>query len=221
MKLLSKVYNPYQENSYVLGNADGLCVVVDPGMGSAAEFNDFSGLLEREGLKPVAILITHAHPDHICGVSAMLEKYGNPTVYMHPDDKVVMEATGAVFDFIPVCEGQTIDAAGLLFEVISTPGHSPGSVCYLLREQRLLLSGDTLFAGTIGRTDLPGGDYDAEMSSILGKLMILDGDIRLLPGHGPDSTIADESTGNPFLEPFNEEISDDFPEDIEPIVLHR
>lgn len=95
------------------------------------------------------------------------------------------------------------------WEVIETPGHTPGCVCFLDREARLLLSGDTLFAGSIGRTDHEGGDYDVLIRSIFEKLMPLDGDISVIPGHGPHTSIADESTRNPFLQPFNEPLPDE------------
>jgi len=97
-----------------------------------------------------------------------------------------------------------IEDGGLHFEVIATPGHTPGSVCYYERENGILLTGDTLFAGSIGRTDLEGGDYDKEIVSIMEKLIWLDAGVKILPGHGPDSTIAKERSTNPFLEPFNE-----------------
>ena len=92
----------------------------------------------------------------------------------------------------------------MALKVIATPGHTPGSVCYLCAEDRILFTGDTLFAGSIGRTDLPLGDYDKLIVSIMDKLMALDGDTRILPGHGGPSTIGEERCENPFLEPFNE-----------------
>lgn len=105
-------------------------------------------------------------------------------------------------------EGDTINVGNMNFEVIETPGHTPGGVCFLEKNEKLLISGDTLFAGSIGRTDHPGGDYDMLMEGIFGKLMTLDGDISVLPGHGHDTTIADERTKNPFLMPFNEPYED-------------
>ena len=95
------------------------------------------------------------------------------------------------------------------WEVLATPGHTPGGVCFLDRTEKLLVSGDTLFAGSIGRTDNQWGDYDALMESIFGKLMPLDGDIEVIPGHGPHTSIADERTKNPFLMPFNEPLEEE------------
>jgi glyoxylase-like metal-dependent hydrolase (beta-lactamase superfamily II) len=111
-------------------------------------------------------------------------------------------------DAVAVKEGDVIKIGNLNFEVIETPGHTPGGVCYLERNEKILFSGDTLFAGSIGRTDNQWADYDALMSGIFTKLMELDGDITVIPGHGPETTIATERTTNPFLMPFNEPFED-------------
>ena len=100
-------------------------------------------------------------------------------------------------------DGDTVKFGETEFEVLSTPGHTPGGVCFLDRADKVLFSGDTLFAGSIGRTDHPQGDYDRLMEGIFNKLMTLDGDIDVIPGHGPHTTITDERTKNPFLQPFN------------------
>ena len=161
------------------------------------------------------MLLTHAHFDHIFGVKKVQERFGIP-VYMDPEEALAFEYNremtgrlGLAFpdtdvSYIPAREGLAIAAAGFSFEVISTPGHAPGAVCYLDREEKLMFTGDTLFAGTIGRTDLLNSDYDQEILSIMNKLIVLDPDIRFYPGHGPSSTIGHERTNNPFLEPFNE-----------------
>ncbi|MBQ4183385.1 MAG: MBL fold metallo-hydrolase, partial [Bacteroidales bacterium] len=113
------------------------------------------------------------------------------------------------FDFIPVRDGEQLQLGGVDWTVIATPGHSPGGVCYYNETGKLLLSGDTLFAGAIGRGDLMGGDYDVLIRSILEKVMTLPGDTDLFPGHGPASSIARESAVNPFLLPFNEPYSEE------------
>ena len=110
--------------------------------------------------------------------------------------------------FTAVPEGETIPVGSAKLEVIETPGHSRGGLCFLDRSSKVLFSGDTLFAGAIGRTDHPGGDYDQLMKSIFEKLMILDGDIKVFPGHGPSTDIATERNTNPFLMPFNEPLED-------------
>ena len=175
------------------------------------------------------MLLTHGHLDHIGGAAELQRRYGIP-VYMNEDDRKVIENpdprlsrlwkrfpdTG--FSISAVRDGDRVEAAGLTFEVIATPGHTPGGVCWLVRDEKLLFTGDTLFAGAIGRTDLSFGEYDDEIRSIMEKLMLLDGDIRIFPGHGPASTIADERTGNPFLEPFNEPEEEPDP-DQPPIII--
>lgn len=195
------VFNLYQENTYILTlDSAPEAVIVDPGCTPGAEQDQLLGWLEREGLKPVAVLLTHAHPDHVGGVKALQARYGLP-VYMGEAEKTVFKLD---FETTPVEDGQTLELAGLRFEVISTPGHTPGGVCYYLRAEKALFTGDTLFRGTIGRTDLPGGDYDKLIVSIMDKVMGLDGDVDFYPGHGPASSLSDERTNNPFLQPFNE-----------------
>lgn len=138
---------------------------------------------------------------------------------MHPADRFTLESNeyfcrcfGApmpeAFETSDVTEGSVVEVGDLKFEVIETPGHTVGGICYLDRENKVLFSGDTLFAGAIGRTDHPGGDYDTIMKSIFSKIICLDGDIRVIPGHGPETEIATERMTNPFLLPFNEPYED-------------
>ncbi|MBP5488579.1 MAG: MBL fold metallo-hydrolase [Bacteroidales bacterium] len=195
------VFNAYGENCYVLTlEGSSQAVIVDPGCGPGAEQEHFLRWLGDQGLRPAAVLLTHAHPDHIGGVKALQDRYGLP-VYMGEEEKTVFKLD---FATTPVEDGQILELAGLRVEVITTPGHTPGGVCYLLREDKAMFTGDTLFRGTIGRTDLPGGDYDKLIVSVMEKLMGLDADIEIYPGHGPSSSISDERTNNPFLQPFNE-----------------
>ena len=214
MEIYRFIFNRLEENTFVVEGTCGKCLIVDPGCESSAEQQRLKSFLEIKGLKPAAILLTHGHMDHTYGVAFLQRLYSCP-VYMHEDDKSVIAyfqrvakfgipVADSAFTTTPVLDSQIIEAAGLSFKVITTPGHSPGSVCYLFEEQKAIFTGDTLFAGAIGRSDLFGGDYDSEIRSIMEKLMLLDGDIVVHPGHGGASTIADERTGNPFLEPFNE-----------------
>ncbi len=204
--------NLLQENTWVVRGQGDSCVLIDPGYRNDA---DRRQVLDAIGsLKPEAVLLTHGHPDHIYGVADLQRLCGLP-VYMSPEDVKTMEYFDRVgkfglpvadrnFSITPVADGSIVEAAGLKFRVISTPGHSPGSVCWLCEDEAVMFTGDTLFAGAIGRTDLIYGDYDDEIRSIMEKLVFLDGGILICPGHGGTSTIGTERVSNPFLEPFNE-----------------
>lgn len=213
-------FNAFQECCSVVWDESGECMIVDPGFYDAYEKGELFGFISDKGLDPVRILLTHAHFDHIFGVAETAKHYGIP-VYMSAKDKVIVEnnkffcntfglkTPDGNFDTVDINGGDIITFGnGHAFEVIETPGHTPGGVCYLCRDSKVLFSGDTLFAGAIGRTDNQWGDYDALMKGIFEGLMVLDGDIRVIPGHGPQTTIADERMKNPFLMPFNEPIDE-------------
>ena len=202
MKIKRFVCNAFQENCYVVSDGSR-CIIIDPGFdpGQAGDGSELDGMysyLEAEGLTPEAILLTHSHWDHTLGVPALVERFGIPV-------KSAQAETGA-FPAEPFFGEDGNDAGAALygFKVIATPGHTPDSVCYYNETEHILFTGDTLFAGSIGRTDLPGGDYDSEIRSIMEKLIFLPGETEIYPGHGPSSTIARERAENPFLEPFNE-----------------
>ena len=214
-------FNPLGTNCMVLW-ADGsrFCTVTDPGMSSEEGEKELLDFLSREGLTPDAILLTHGHFDHVWGVERLLAHFPVP-VYMHPADKPILANGGSAFrgmenfkmlrhDFptADVANGDVVSSGGVDWKVIHTPGHTPGGVCYWSQEDNLLMSGDTLFAGSIGRTDLMGGDYDALMASIKDKLLNLPGETDVLPGHGQPTSIAREGMYNPFLEPFNEPVEE-------------
>ena len=222
-------FNPLQERTYVAWGTPGRCVLIDPGCYGSAERQSLVDLLAREGLTPEAILLTHGHFDHIFGVEPLQERYGIP-VYMHPAEKVVLsysaemarrlglDVPGIRFRTTDVEDGLLLALAGMQLEVIVTPGHTPGGVCWLERSAGVLFTGDTLFAGSIGRTDFRFSDYDDEIRSIMERLILLDPAIRIFPGHGPSSTIGQERRNNPFLEPFNEP-EEPFDPDLEPVLI--
>lgn len=210
------IFNAFQENCSVAYDSDGICVIVDPGFLAEEEKKRLYGFIQSKGLKVKAILLTHGHFDHIFGVCGAALDF-NAEVYMHPADRVILEEANPMlckafglpvpqsgFSFREIGNGDTIKVGSMTFEVIGTPGHTPGGVCYLEREAGVIFTGDTLFAGSIGRTDNIWADYDAMMAALLGKLMELDGDYRVIPGHGPETDIATERMTNPFLMPFNE-----------------
>ena len=212
-------FNLFQERCCVTWDDEGFCAVIDPGCYDAAELEQITGFIEKHNLKPVCIMLTHGHFDHIYGVSVLAQKYDIPA-YAHTNEKFTIENTNpyicslynlalpAEFPLTPVSEGALIEVGSLRFEVIETPGHSKGGLCFYEKTEGVLFSGDTLFAGAIGRTDQPGGDYDLLMKSIFEKLMVLDGSVTVIPGHGPETSIATERMTNPFLMPFNEPYED-------------
>lgn len=209
-------FNPFRENTYLMWNRAGECILVDPSPYTAGEKESLFSYISGNNLKPKEIWLTHGHFDHVFGVSFVLREYPVP-VRMHPDDRIILDnnhifaasvlldAPDCSFGTIDFVDGEVLDTLpDSPFKVIWTPGHTPGSVCLVDFTDKVMLSGDTLFAGTIGRTDHMGGDYDLEIVSVMDKLMGLPGDIDVLPGHGGMTTIADERTHNPFLQPFNE-----------------
>ena len=213
-------FNALHECCSVAWDDSGECVVIDPGFYTTEERDELKRFIGEKGLKPVRILLTHAHFDHVFGLKECSQMLGVP-VCMDPADRPTLENAGyfcTMFGFdtpdvdVPtedIRDGDVIRFGKTELEVIATPGHTPGGVCFFDRADKILFSGDTLFAGSIGRTDHPGGDYDRLMESILTRLMPLDGDVTVIPGHGPRTTIADESAKNPFLQPYNDPYEDD------------
>ena len=218
-------FNPLGTNCVVLWADDQqACTLVDPGMSSDEGVQDLLDFLKRHNLTPDAIFLTHGHFDHVWGVEKLLG-YCPVPVYMHPADKGILADGASVFKGMQsfkvlkhqiattdIADGQVLTSGGTAWTVIHTPGHTPGGVCYYSAENSLLISGDTLFAGSIGRTDLGGGDYDVLMQSIREKLLTLPGDTDVIPGHGQPTSIAQEGMHNPFLQPFHEP-EGDFPEE--------
>jgi hydroxyacylglutathione hydrolase len=171
-------------------------------------------VLAQNDLSLAAVLLTHGHVDH-SGGSGRLARGTSAAVYVHPDDDFLTlhptEQLRAIFGMTPpgayelpdrfesLADGDMIRVAGLELEVRHTPGHTPGHCCFYLEDQETLFSGDQLFAGSIGRTDLPGGSFTDLMKSMQDKVLVLPDETRVLPGHGPETTIGRERATNPFL----------------------
>ena len=287
-------FNSFQTRCSVVWDDSLSCSIVDPGCSSDAEISELTSFISSRGLKPVCIMLTHGHFDHVLGVADLVSRYDNLPVYMHPADKATLAGNEyftkwfgaplpASFETVDICEAcpsegctdgccdcsadgpsdnhaenpsedctdapsasctygssecctdgpsgphdsecpcssssctdgpdgpkgiSVIEVGGLRFKVIETPGHTPGGVSFYEAAEKVLFSGDSLFAGAIGRTDHPGGDYEMLMKSILGKLVTLEGSVTVFPGHGPCTDIAREGMTNPFLLPFNEPYED-------------
>ena len=208
--------NPLGANCYVCWEDAGkTCIVADPGFYRPDEEEMVFSFLRDNGLTPEGVLLTHGHFDHAWGAAAVARRFNCP-VYLSAADDPVLQGSSAMlerlqlekavepFEHRDLADGQVLRLGGVDWKVVATPGHSPGSVCYFCEQWGVLLSGDTLFAGSIGRSDLPGGDYDDLMKSLMDKVLTLPGDTDVLPGHGHPTSIAREAATNPFLLPFNE-----------------
>jgi glyoxylase-like metal-dependent hydrolase (beta-lactamase superfamily II) len=203
-------FNPIQVNTYILYDETGECVIIDAGCYGEEEEKELSDFIEGKGLNPVRLLNTHAHTDHILGNNFIRQKY-NKNPELHKEGSVFLkhasgwaEMLGIKTDIMQMPEkyleeGEKIKYGKEELEVVYTPGHADGSVCFISRNGRFVITGDVLFSGSIGRSDLPTGDSDKLKNSIIEKLYILDDDFIVYPGHGPATTIGQEKRTNPFV----------------------
>ena len=178
MKIETFYFNPYRECTYVISNDAKQAIIIDAGMYEVREQQRFAHYIQSQELTPIALLITHTHPDHICGQEYIEKTYGLSAI--------IQPAVGQLI----------ID--GFNIQVLSTPGHKEDCVCYYLPEEKMLFTGDTLFQESIGRTDLPGGDMHELMLSMR-KLVALPEETKVYPGHGYPTSIAHERQYNPYL----------------------
>ena len=199
---------PFQENCYIIGDEEsGVGALVDPGDEAAR----IALAVERTDLEIGSIIVTHAHIDHVGAVAALVDEYACP-VLMHADSEPMLQhlPTQAMmmalkFGKVPtvnrnIGDGEVLEVGALRLLPLYTPGHAPGHLALYLEDQGLVFSGDALFAGSVGRVDLPGGSMEVLMRSIEERLMTLPDETRVYPGHGPQTEIGNERTSNPFLQ---------------------
>lgn len=203
-------FSPFSENTYVLYDDSKECIIIDPGCYDSREQKTLTGFIEDEGLRPVRLINTHCHIDHVFGNKYIAELYGL-TLEVHRNELPVLAwlpqsamMFGVKADPSPqpghfIEEGDLVTFGNTTLETLLTPGHSPGSLTFYCRESGFIISGDVLFFGSIGRTDLPGGDYDTLIRSIQEKLLPLEDDVKVFSGHGQMTTIGFERRYNPFL----------------------
>jgi glyoxylase-like metal-dependent hydrolase (beta-lactamase superfamily II) len=209
LQVQSFTFNPFQENTYVLYDETGECVIVDAGCMEDEEALDLADFIQDRNLSVRWLLNTHSHVDHVLGNFFVKKKYGVPLL-IHPLDEPTRKAVTAYAPAYGFHHYQEVlpdafldEAKPVLFgnqslRVIFVPGHSPGHVAFYDEADGLLIGGDVLFYNSIGRTDLPGGNFDTLMDSIRHKLFTLPDDVKVYPGHGPETTIGYEKRTNPF-----------------------
>jgi len=210
MKIYREVFSPIQVNTYILEGDDGGCIVIDCGCYGISEEKRLEELFTVRALKPVLLLNTHCHLDHIFGNGFMLERYGLRSWFHEGDNHNHASATSHALMFgldmeeppKPagyLADGEVVTAAGVSLEVIAVPGHSPGGIAFYSEKDSVIFTGDALFAGSIGRSDLHGGDHEQLMTNIRSRLFTLPPDTVAYPGHGPETTIREEMKSNPFF----------------------
>jgi len=203
-------FNLFDENTYVLSDESKECILIDPGMNNAAEEKELTDYIEHAGLKPVQIILTHGHIDHILGCQFARDHYHIP-IAAHKDSsqflkqaKVQASTFGIPFTGMPsidifLNEGEVVRFGNSELKVLHTPGHADGSLSYYSKKDKFVLSGDVLFRQSIGRTDLPTGNYDLLKYNIWEKLFTLPDETVVYSGHGPETTIGSEKINNPFV----------------------
>ncbi len=204
------IFNPFQENTYLIADETGECIIIDPGCYFDEEKSALIDFLKKNEYKLTKIINTHCHVDHILGNAFLVKNYNIPVEASKGDEFLIDNAVehGKLFGFEveqPPCITHYLEEPGeiifgnTLLKVINVPGHSPGHIALFCEKEKFVITGDTLFSGSIGRTDLPGGNYDILMDSITSKILPLGDDVIVYPGHGPSTSIEKEKKTNPFL----------------------
>jgi glyoxylase-like metal-dependent hydrolase (beta-lactamase superfamily II) len=205
-------FNPFQENTYIVYDDTKSCVIFDPGCLQNAEQQALVDKINELGLTPVRLINTHCHLDHVFGNKFVSEKYQLP-LEIHEGELQVLKAAPVAAQMygIPypelspdpgsyIKEGEVIEFGETKLQALFTPGHSPASLSFYCEAASFVIAGDVLFQGSIGRTDLPGGDYDTLIKSIREQMFTLPDNVEVYPGHGPSTTIGFEKKHNPFFQ---------------------
>ena len=210
IQVKSFVCNPYQENTYILFDESKQCVIIDPGMYTGQEQNAVLNFIKNEQLNPVLLLNTHCHIDHVLGNKFISDTYGLIPQF-HKGELPVLTAVpayapqmGIRYEISPIPETFLEEKGSISFgnsrlELIFAPGHSPAHLCFYSEADKILIGGDVLFYGSIGRTDLPGGNHTMLIKNIKEKILILPDDVTVYPGHGGETTIGFERSHNYYL----------------------
>jgi glyoxylase-like metal-dependent hydrolase (beta-lactamase superfamily II) len=203
-------FNPVQENTYVLYNEKGECCIIDPGCYFPEEKEELQAVIEKAGWKPGLLLNTHCHLDHVFGNQFVYDTWGL-TLHIHEKEKLILDfapQSGLMWQMpfdnytgplLWLKEGTTIKIGDEELEIRFTPGHSPGSVSFYHEAGGFVIGGDVLFNGSIGRTDLPGGDMDTLINSIQTQFFTLPDETKVYSGHGPVTTVGFEKMNNPYV----------------------
>lgn len=203
-------FNPYQENTYILFDETNECVIIDPGMYEGWEQNQLVKFIYEQGLKPVLLLNTHCHIDHVLGNKFVFDQWGLKPQF-HEGELPLLHAVvsyapqmGFQYEISPapeqfISEKDIIKFGNSELAIIFAPGHSPAHLCFYAKEENFLIGGDVLFYQSIGRTDLPGGNHQQLIDSIRNNIFVLPDNCEVFPGHGPSTSIGYEKKHNPFL----------------------
>ncbi|MGQ1889034.1 MBL fold metallo-hydrolase [Thermophagus sp. OGC60D27] len=205
------VFNPFQENTLIVYTDSGECAIVDPGMLFDHEEARLVEKIAELKVVPRLLLQTHLHVDHVLGTRFVSEKYGLDPMAHEGDEFLIGQTKSMAASFgmavdrdppvpaVHLNHGDRVELGATTFEVIHVPGHSPGGIAFYSAENKVLLAGDILFKGSVGRSDLPGGNHKLLIDGIKSRLMVLPDDVVVYPGHGPKTTIGEEKRTNPFL----------------------
>ena len=210
LQIKSFTFNPFSENTYVLYDDTSEAIIIDPGCYEREEKAELFDFIKTQKLIPTKLLNTHCHIDHVLGNAYAINTYDIPLWFHKNEEPVLRAVTSYASNYgFPsyqdskanhyIKEGEDIKFGNIRLKAILVPGHAPGHLVFYHEESRICIGGDTLFQGSIGRTDLPGGDHETLLTAIKEKLFILPEDVVVYPGHGPTTTIGYEKLNNPFV----------------------